>query len=147
MKKIKCLLLIVLLSCSFLINQINAEANNSNNSNILVNFESKIYGTVKESVTCVPNSLPGATVTALNLNFSGTKIRYSTTSDNNGEYELIVEPGKYIVFAHKGFYRQIYPRPWYSVNLVYGQEINCSFILREIYLINSYNVNFGIKLV
>ena len=147
MKKIKCLLLIVLLSCSFLINQINAEANNSNNSNILVNFECKIYGTVKEYVTCVPNPLPGATVTALKLNYSGTKIKFSTTSDKNGEYELNVKPGKYIVFAHKSYYRQINPVLWYSVNLVYGQEINCSYILRERYLINSNNFNFGIKLL
>ena len=65
----------------------------------------------------------------------------SNITDKNGEYELYVEPGKYIVFAYKSAYRQIDPRIWYSVNLVSGQQINCSFILRERFFINTQNIN------
>ena len=141
MKKIVYFLLIVLLFCTLFVYQTNAETYKAKNSMIKVNFESKIFGIVKESVTCVPNPLPGATVTARKIDFFGSKNIYSTNTDENGEYELNVEPGKYIVFAHKKGYRQIYPVLWYNVKLVTGQEMNCSFILRERIFFNSYYVN------
>lgn len=141
MKKIVYLVLIVLLFSTIFVYQANAETNNGKNSRFFVNFGSKIFGTVKESVTCIPSPLPGATVTAIKTNLLGTNISYSTTTDENGEYQLNVEPGKYIVFAHKSGYRQINPKLWYTVNIVSGQEINCSFILIEKIFYNSYYTN------
>ena len=142
MKKKNCFLLILLFFCILLIYQINVEAYNIKYSNDIENFECKIYGIVKESITCVPNPLQGATVTALSFNSLGTKLISSNITDENGEYELNVEPGKYIVFAYKSAYRQIYPRIFYSVNPLSGQEINCSFILRERFFLNSFIFKF-----
>ena len=105
MKKIIYFLLIILLFSNLFLFQTNAEANNVKKSIIITNFESKIFGTVKESVTCIPNPLPVATVTAIKRNLLESKISYSATTDENGEYELNVEPGKYIVFAYKRGYR------------------------------------------
>jgi hypothetical protein len=141
MKKIKYYLLIGILFCTLLISQTNAETYNVNNLKNVENSESKIFGIVKESVTCIPNPLPDAKVTAIKIDFLGCENSYTTTTDENGEYELNVEPGKYIVFASKHGYRQIDPVLWYIVNLVSNQEINCSFILRERYFSNYYHIN------
>ena len=146
MKKIVYFLLIVLLFSNLFVYQTNAETYKAKNSMIKVNFENKIFGIVKESVTCVPNPLPGATVTAIKMNLLKPKISYSTNTDENGEYELNVEPGRYIVFAHKKGYRQIYPVLWYNVDLVTCQEMNCSFILRErFFLILSMQIHNQFK--
>ena len=146
MKKIVYFLLIFLIFSNLFVYQINAETYKANNSKIKVNFEKKIFGIVNESVTCVPNPLPNATVTAIKMNLLEPKISYSTNTDENGEYELNVEPGKYIVFAHKKGYRQIYPVIWYKVNLVAYQEVNCSFILRErFFLILSMQIHNQFK--
>ncbi len=108
MKKITYLSLMVLLFSNLFFYQTNAEAYNAKNSIVIAKFDSKIFGTVKESVTCIPNPLPGATVTAIRINLLESKISYSTTTDEYGKYELNAEPGKYIVFAQKRGYRQIY---------------------------------------
>jgi hypothetical protein len=141
MKKIKYFLLIVVLFITLFINQTNAEIYNVNNFKNIVNSEINIFGTVKEAVTCIPNPLPDATVTAIKIDLLGSENSYTTTTDENGEYELNVEPGKYIVFASKRGYRQIDPVLWYIVNLVSNQEINCSFILRERFFSNYYHIN------
>ena len=141
LKKIIYFSLIVLLLSTLFLYQTNAEAYNVKNSINIVNFECKIYGTVKESVTCIPDPLPDATVTAIRTNLLESKICYNTTTDEYGEYELNVEPGNYIVFAHKRGYRQIYPTFWYKVNIVLGKDTNCSFILRERFFFNFYYVN------
>jgi hypothetical protein len=140
MKKIVYFFIIILLFSTSFVYQINAEAYNKQSSGILTDFESKIFGTVKEPVTCIPNPLPGATVRAIKTDLLGFGI-YSTITDEKGEYELNVEAGRYIVFAHKRGYRPIYPRLWHTVNLISGQEVNCSFILRERFFFNSYYVN------
>jgi len=147
MKKIMYFSIIVLLFSSLFLYQANAETYNAKNSIIIANFEGKIFGTVKESVTCIPNPLPGATVTAIRINLLESKISYSNTTDGNGEYELNVEPGKYLVFAHKRGYRQIYPILWYKVNIEFNKDMNCSFILRERFFFNSYYVNLESILV
>ena len=140
MKKMICFLLIVLLFSTLFAFQTNAETYNAKKTTIMINSESKIFGTVKESVTCIPDPLPGATVTAVST-ILGSDISYSETTDENGEYELNVEPGKYIVFARKSGYRQIHPELWYTINIEPGQQTNCSFIMRERFFFNSYSMN------
>jgi hypothetical protein len=138
MRKIVYFLLIFMLFSTLFACQSNAAFYTTKKSIIIVSSESKIFGTVKESVTCIPDPLPGATVKAINTNL-GSEATYSTITDENGEYELDVEPGNYIVFSQKQGYRQIYPELWYSIDLGPGQQINCSFILRQRFFFNSYS--------
>ena len=88
------------------------------------------YGHVKEAVTCIPSPLKDAKVIAVGISPISIFLKhYETISDENGEYELIVEPGTYRVYAKKSGYFQISPKFFNLETISAGEYINYTIIM------------------
>ena len=85
-----------------------------------------IQGIVKEAVTCVPNALVYAEVSALSV-FRG---RFGDITDENGTFSLSVPPGLYFVFAKKDGYRQASPLLGRFVVAKQGEVVDISFMMK-----------------
>jgi len=85
-----------------------------------------IQGIVKEAVTCVPNPLINAKVSA----FSVFRGRYDDMTDENGSFSLSVPPGIYVVIARKDGYRQASPILCHVVVARQGEVIDLSFMMK-----------------
>ena len=91
------------------------------------------YGQVKEAVTCIPNPLKDAKVIAVGISpFSIFFKHYETISNENGEYELTVEPGTYRVFARKSGYFQVSPKLFKLETIEAGEYKNYTIIMSPI---------------
>lgn len=85
-----------------------------------------MQGIVKEAVTCVPNPLVYAEVSA----FSVFRRKVVDMTDENGSFSLSVPPGLYVVIARKDGYRQASPLLGHFVVARQGEVIDLSFMMK-----------------
>jgi len=130
MKKIyiMSLILILLLTSSF------ASANIQLKK---VQNQANITGVVQVAVTCIPDPLADATVKAESLRIINPET-YSTTTDENGRFQLTVPAGGYKIYAEKEKYGPLSPRVGYYETLENGESVNLTFNMR---LSKSYGKN------
>ncbi len=111
-------ILFVLVSLSFSSAAVSSKETSAENATI--------QGSVKEAVTCVPNALVYAKVSA----FSVFRGRFVDVTDENGSFYLSVPPGLYFVIARKDGYRQASPLLGRFVVARQGEVVDISFMMK-----------------
>ncbi len=101
-----------------------SSASANNKENYVEN--AMIQGIVKEAVTCVPNPLVYAKVSAFAV-FHG---RFVDVTDENGSFNLSVPPGIYLVIARKDGYRQASPLIGHFIFAQPGKVVDISFMMK-----------------
>ena len=100
----------------------------SKKENTTSSGEATIRGSVKAAITCVPDPLSGAIVTATNMNPLKFQ-KYTAVTNSSGEFEIKVEPGTYKISAERENYRPIMPRIPIITNLDDGETCECEFMM------------------
>ncbi len=111
-------LIFVLVSLSFSSTAISSKETSAENTTI--------QGNVKEAVTCVPNPLVNAKVSAFSV-FHG---RFDDVTDEDGLFYLSVPSGLYFVIARKDGYRQASPLLGRFVIAKQGEVVDISFMMK-----------------